>query len=80
MMTPTPELDKMKAVHTESQAIGEFLDYSPYTLCDWDEDTNRFWPVQGGIERILAEFFDIDLDKVEAEKLAILEELRAANG
>ena len=36
--------------------------------------------VHVGINKLLAEFFEIDLDKVEAEKCALLDEIRKANG
>ncbi len=36
--------------------------------------------VSVGINTLLAEFFEIDLDKVEAEKRALLDQIRAANG
>lgn len=40
----------------------------------------QFIPAQlGGIEKILAEFFEIDLAAAEREKLALLDEIRKAN-
>jgi hypothetical protein len=40
----------------------------------------RWMPFRtGGHEKILAEYFGIDLDKAEGEKRAILEEVRAMN-
>ena len=47
------------------------------TLCE--ENRDEFYPVRIPIERLLAEYFEIDLDKVEAERRAILGGLRAAN-
>lgn len=35
-------------------------------------------PFVGGPERLFARFFDIDLDKIETERRAILDELRSA--
>ena len=87
-----PEHMKMKAVKSESQAIGAFLDwlseeehpdregtkyslrlaYYPWAsneMCSWDER----------IEKILARYFDIDLETIEAEKQAMLEAIRAEN-
>lgn len=37
------------------------------------------FPYSYQIEKLLAEFFEIDLDKVEEEKRAILEHMRACN-
>lgn len=94
-----PECEKMKAVHEQSQAIGQFLEwlegqgmsvcqrhehshdngcYEAGKLeCGLDEDT--YYPIYDSIEKILARHFDIDLDKVEAEKQAMLASIRSAN-
>jgi hypothetical protein len=78
----TPELDKRSEVLDEGNKIGEFLDWLVHekgiTLAEWDE-RDRLMPANtGGFERLLADYFGIDLDKVEAEKLAILKHLRAS--
>ncbi len=123
---PTPELNKMKAVHEKSQAIGEFLDIflseRKMELCTYQTAGNngkpkyrwkdgvtksklnvsvdrepRFedvfnqdaennpeyesWaegyvPVHARIEKLLAEFFEIDLNKAEDERRAILAYIR----
>lgn len=39
----------------------------------------RMFPVNRGITNLLADFFDIDLDKIEVEKRAMLDHLRAAH-
>ncbi len=80
----TPELDKRSGVLDDSHKIGEFLDWleqeKGITLAQWD-DHDRLMPARtGGFERLLADYFGIDLDKVEAEKMAILEQLRAKQG
>ena len=76
------ELKRMVEVKNESQPIGEFLEWlytagwqivkiqssragTPYI-------TSRLPP----IEQILADYYNIDLDEVENEKRAILEDLR----
>lgn len=38
-----------------------------------------FYPINERIEAILAEYFEIDLNKIESEKRAMLDELRTAN-
>ena len=38
--------------------------------------TQSFYPIRYTIENLLAEFFEIDLEKVEREKRAMLKELR----
>ena len=39
----------------------------------------RLYPVQRNIQGLLAEFFGIDLDKIEAENRAMIEALRNAS-
>lgn len=86
-MTRTPECDKMLAVKLESQAIGSFLDWlseqgmfiSEYTKVEGYRDEQP-WPVSKSIEQWLADYFEIDLAKVEKERRAILEDFRKAQG
>jgi hypothetical protein len=78
-----PEHDKLKAVQEESQCIGEFLDTCGYTLAKWSKEPHlvdyaELVPV-GNIPDILAEYFDIDQNKLEEEKRAMLEKMRTAN-
>lgn len=77
-MNEYPEHDKMKAVAEKSQAIGEFLEFGPGQLCEWNDDLGEFLPISGGITKLLATYFEIDLDKIEAEKRAMLDTMRAA--
>lgn len=79
-MSEFPEHDKLQAVAEQSQAIGEFLDLGRWTLCElrkWDDASPSFEPVD--IQKALAEYFGIDLVKIEDEKRAMLDELRAMN-
>jgi hypothetical protein len=73
----TPELDKMLAVKKESQAIGEFISWlkeeKNYYIAERVAATNfqeesDLMPVQISTEKLLAEFFEIDLDKAEKER------------
>lgn len=78
----TPELEKMKAVQPKSQVIGEFLEWltgeKGVTLAKYDKD-NRLMPTHDHAEKLLAEFFEIDLVKVEREKRMILENIRRSS-
>ena len=69
-----PECDKIVAVHDQSQKLGEFLDWlreQGWELCEiWDDG---WYPIHKPAEQLLAEFFGIDLNKVEAERRALLE-------
>lgn len=86
-----PEHEKLAAVAGESQVIGEFLDSHdhPYVLAEWvrvyeDEQGNlrelaesRLIPAQKSIQQILADYFDINLQKIESEKRQMLSALAA---
>lgn len=83
----TPELDKLHANKEGAQRIGAFLDWllnerCPHTelryLCEDPEKESEDWLTETkSIEALLAEYFEIDLEKVDAEKQAILDHLQA---
>ncbi len=77
----TPELDKMRAVKDKSQAIGEFIDWLRQDNCDICEmdDNGHYLPIYQSIEKWLAEYFEIDLNKCEEERRAILDAIREQN-
>lgn len=86
MKIKTPELDKMNAVHGESQAIGNFLTWLQenglFVAIALDLDVGRdeqAFPVSDNTEKLLARYFEIDLDKAERERVRILEACREAN-
>lgn len=82
-----PEHEKLGAVHEQSQVIGEFLDHCGYRLCKLrkvecefcGEPEDAWVPVGEGIQAILADYFEIDLDVLEAEKRAMLDVQRKLN-
>jgi hypothetical protein len=85
-LEPYPELARMVAVKDASQKIGEFIDWlgeNGMEICrrerprGWSED--RMVPVTTSTETLLAQFFEIDLDRAEHEKLDILEMQRELN-
>lgn len=78
-MSAYPEHDKLAGVKDQSQAIGEFIDFGGYVLCRPSESGRSFEAVHQSIPRILAEYFQIDLDKIEREKRAMLDALREMN-
>lgn len=76
-----PEHEKLAAVSAESQVLGEFLesDDHPYVLAEWvtfeGYSEPRLMPVQKSIQQILADYFDINLQKIESEKRQMLSAL-----
>lgn len=73
-----PEHEKLHAVKEKSQAIGEFIEWllgqKAFTLAKWRED--ELMPEHINIEELLAEYFSINLGKLEQEKQAMLEDFR----
>ena len=67
-----PEHEKLKVVQEKSQAAGDFY----------------YWAINKGyirqcmflnLEKILAEFFEIDLKKIDNENMQMLGEIKKAN-
>lgn len=77
-MSKYPECDKMKEVSEKSQAIGEFIEWLGYekNIYLMHEDET---PVRMSMEVMLAEFYNIDLKKVEQERQQMLDEIRSQN-
>lgn len=79
---PTPECDRLAEVSEHSQTIGDFLEWLPQQgiqLCSIPEEYDHtFVPIGRSIESLLAEFFEIDMAKVEKERRAVLDAFRAA--
>jgi len=81
-----PELDKIKKVSEKSQAIGNFLDWLEsidYPIAEYkkfDEfEEEQLVTIYLPREQILARYFEIDLDKAEKERVALLEDYRKKN-
>ena len=78
----TPELDRLQNVVNDSGVISGFLDWlseQGWTICETSEDGPRwqdYMPICLASEQLLARYFEIDLNRVEAERRAILEHLR----
>ena len=75
-----PEHEKMRAVKNESQTIGEFLEWlseQGILLAKYDGET--LFVSYYRIEELLAEYFGIDLNKINNEKDQMLQELRKLN-
>lgn len=88
VLGPTPNLDKMLAVHEESQAIGEFIEWlkgngyviGRWAKTDWrDRGDHSFHPEQHSINEWLAKYYDLDLDEMERERGHVLDHVREMN-
>ena len=81
-MSTYPEHEKLQAVSEQSQAIGEFLDFGlpaqGIYLAEVSNEDGELWLSHKPIQKILADYFEIDLKKIEDEKRAMLDAIRAA--
>ena len=81
-----PEHEKLTKVKDQSQTIGGFLEsmgeqglvLAEYVAAD-EYSEARLVPVNKSINNILAQHFGIDLEKLEKEKLAMLDQIRESN-
>jgi hypothetical protein len=70
----TPECDRMIAARSDTQPVGEFIEWAReqgLVLCRFGEHA-RYWPDGRSVEQLLAEWQHIDLTEVERERRAIL--------
>lgn len=78
----TPECDKLAAVRDRSQVVGEFIEWLTgekgielAIFGENEEGDEALLPFHFNRDGILAEFFDIDMNRVEKERRAILAQL-----
>lgn len=85
----TPELDKQhQAIERGAHRLGEFLDWlaaEGYVLARYSSGDSCYAGCSGldpdytDREKLVAGFFGIDLAKIEAERMALLEHIRKLN-
>lgn len=91
-MGSRPEHEKLKALDGKNETIGEFIEWlqgSGFQICHippepedgWEEDVpasykENYQPSRFPVSAWIAKFFDIDPEKLESEKRAILDTLR----
>lgn len=79
-MSDYPEHLKLKAVQDQSQRIGDFIEWlgeNDMAVCAFDPKPNydNYTPTREPITKLLGRFFEIDLDKLEDEKRAMIDEM-----
>jgi len=78
----TPTLNKMMNVQKQSEICGEFLEWLQSKYAMFRLSDSREEPVYVGsgdyinTEKLLAEFFEIDLDEAAKEKELLLQSIR----
>jgi len=74
-----PEHEKLTKISEQSQFLGEFMEFlgeKGYVIAKYTQPYDQLQPVVRDINNFLAEMFDIDLIKIEAEKREMLEDWR----
>ena len=74
-----PEHEKLKEIQEQYQICGEFLEWLNEEfeiLSTGGGELDEYYPCHLSREKLLAQFFNIDLDKLEQEKRKMLDELR----
>ena len=78
-----PEHEKLKKVQPFTQRCGEFIDWlrddKKISLVKFDEEEKVYYYIHILTDKLLAEFFEIDQNKIEAEKQAMLKLTREMN-
>lgn len=79
-----PEHDRLRAIADKSQAIYDFLTWAHeergMVLCESaGHIRGEYYPALTSRQKLLAEFFEIDLNKIEHEKRSMIDHLRALN-
>ncbi len=81
-MDKYPEHEKLKALNGANQIVGEFIDWlsdGNIVLAEWGVgEYDGLVPINAGQTALIAGFFEIDEDKLEAEKCQMLDEIRKA--
>ncbi len=84
------ELEKMRQSQNASHVLTAFIDWmyeNGYAVCRWQDLTRHsdeigdlspegWFPKHNSHEQLLADFFDIDMKKVEEERRVLLESIR----
>lgn len=78
-----PEHEKLKAKQKEVSVLSEFYDFitqeKGWAIAEFRDDVNRYWPIQLRPDDIIGMFLEVDPKALEAEKRAMLDEIRKAD-
>lgn len=81
-----PEHEKLSGIKEQSQALGSILDWmfneKGWYLVEWKEDDDGYkqrYAITSNVNQILAEYYKVDLVKLEEEKMQMLDEIRKLN-
>lgn len=82
MTNKYPEHEKLKACQREVSALSNFFDFlaeQEWEIAKFDDRYERLLSIRERPDKIIGMFLKIDPKKLEAEKQAMLDEIRATN-
>lgn len=81
-MSKYPEHDKLKKYKRDAATLSGFIDFiseQGWELAEWSDKTERLLSIRQRPDEIIGLFLGIDPKKLEAEKQAMLTEIRQSN-
>ena len=81
-LPPTPECQKLSDKGKEWDSINQFFEWlqeKRLVLCFLDDFTENYYPHYQTIKDLLYEYLDIDKEKLEQERRALLDYMRELN-
>jgi hypothetical protein len=78
-MADYPEHEKLKALGGDNQVVGDFIEWlgeNGYEIARWNDSGTYCLPCNEGRDALLAKHFEIDLNKLDDEKRAMLGAIR----
>lgn len=73
------ECEKLSAVSDERRTLSEFfewLDSQNLWICDGPGELSHYYPVSASADSLIMQYLEIDQDKLEQERRAMLAELQ----
>lgn len=77
-MTEYPECEKLSAVSNERSTLDDFFEWlgsRGMFLCQYVDGSQRPWPVTASNTTLIMQFLEIDKDKLDQERRAMIAEL-----
>lgn len=82
VLSEYPEHEKLKARQRDVGLLSEFYDFiaeQGWEIAAWSDEVERLYAIRRRPDEIIGMFLGVDPKKLEAEKVAMLDEIRKAN-
>ena len=77
-MSTYPEHEKLKGLRGQNQIVGDFIEWlgeTGFVIARYTRSGHTLLPAHASRDDFLADFFEIDRDRLEAEKRQMIESL-----